>query len=235
MGVANRQSVSLGQYTHHAATAITSGEVETEFTVRGYSVHVPVEPHVPTAVVTRSFAIKVAVDVAIESFNLPRTSQHFYRCPQTGGCGVSQSRWPSMINWTAQVASIYYSGARDLPTWAQSMLHSGVRGLGVVPLGGWIQENPWFVTALAAALAIYGQYLTAQQVKEAIAQSGAPAGAIKKEDIPGIMAQLAAQGAIPAGKEATVEAGLDKATTPAWLWPVAIGGGILVAVILFKK
>lgn len=227
-------SVSLGQYAHHAAVAVTPSEVETEFKGRGYGVFVEPE-HIPIEYeLTRGLAIKIAVDSAIEAFKLSRTSLHFYRCPSTRGCQIKAGVWTGMMTWTAGVATGYMSGAYPLPAWAIPMVHAGVRGLGVAPLGGWIQDNPWFITAVAAALAIYGQYLTSQQVKEAIAQNSAP-GDIKKEDIPYIMQQLAAQGAIPAGKEGTVEAGFREATTPSWLWPVAIGGGILVAVMLLKK
>ena len=228
------QGYGLGQLgqTHTAANTVSPAEVESEFASRGYGL-----PHVPPPVghaLTRSLAIKIAVDTAIVTFSLPRTSSHFYRCPTTGGCPVKSGVWSGMMTWTADVASGYLRGSYAVPSWALPMVHAGVSGLGVAPVSGWIQDNPWFITALAGILAAYGAYLTSQQVADAVKESAKP-GTISKDDIPYIMQQLAAQGAIPPGKDATVEAGLLKATTPGWLWPVAIGGGLLVAVMLLKK
>lgn len=230
----------LGQtyHTHTGTAAITPTEVTTEMRSRGYSIqaHVPVpEPHEP-ARITRIFAIKVAVDHAIEAFGLPRSSTHFYRCPYAG-CPIREPTWNSIITWTTSAANAYFQGAA-LPSWASSMWHSGATlhgfALGSLQLSGWFQDNPWFVSALGDVIKNYGEYLTAKQVKDAIEQN-APKGMLTKDDIPALIAALQQKGAIAPGQEAAVAQGAQAAVSSSWIMPVAIVGGVLAVMLLMRK
>lgn len=236
---------NLGQTSHstisypsHSSTpAVTTNEIETEFRSRGYSM----ETTVPAVTMTRTFAVQVAVDYSIDAFKLPRTNTHFYRCPAGADCAIPAVTWDSMVGYTTRIAQGFLvgpaQGGYNLPTWAVQMFTGHMHGgfSGVRPMSGWIQDNPWFVTAIAGALATYGQYLTAQQVKDEI-QKNAPTGALTKDDIPALLAALQSQGAIMPGQEGVVERGVQQAVAaPPWMMYVAIGGAALALVALMKK
>lgn len=231
----------LGQTYHyhsHAATgSVTSTDVMNEFHSRGYALQRHIPPPVEERPITKDFAIKVAVDYAIEGYRLPNNGVHFYRCPSGSGCQIPESTWNSMITWTTTAANAYLQGA-PLPSWAATMWHSGAYLHGFafagVQLSGWLQDNPWFVTAIANVLETYGAYLTSKKVQETIEQN-APKGVLTKDDIPALIAALQAQGAVQPGQEAALEKGAQAAVTPSWIWPVAIGGGILAVLMLMKK
>lgn len=233
------QAGQFGQVTQH--------DVAQELNSRGYVIHTVVHephvPHVPTVELTKSMAIKVAVDEAISRLGLPRTSTHYYRCPTWGpaapGCPIAEGTWNTIINWCVDVANGYLMGTYGLPGWAQTALHSGaLHGAtlgGIGAIGDWLRENPWFVSTVGDAISNYGEYLTAQQVKDTI-EANAPKGVLTKEDIPQLLAMLQQGGYIPQGKEGEVDRGArEAAAAPGWLMPVVIGGVALVFLLFLKK
>ena len=137
------------------------------------------------------------------------------------------------------MATGYLENRYQIPSWAVPMLQSGVHGLaGIGHLGGfsdWAQENPWVFSLLGQTFTTIGQQLTAKQVQDAI-KSAIPKDILTKSNISEIIAALQVQGAIPAGKEDTVAAGIQGALGPSWLMPVAILGigGLLFYMIARK-
>lgn len=240
--------VGLGQYYHHSAphNAVRASEIITELRSRGYVPGreiPPIEHH--EAVLTRSLAIAIAVDYSIDKFNekraaIPHTRSHFYRCP-SGTCYIDAKIWSQLSDWAAMVATGYLNKQFGIPSWAQSFLHSSLRGLGSTgfALGGfgdWIQENPWFVTTIGNIFTSYGQYLTAKQVKDAL-EANVPSNYLKKEDMASILAALQQQGVIQPGQERAVGAGVKAAATatPTWMMPAMIGGLALGALLVLQK
>lgn len=202
---------------------------------------------------TRTMAIKIAVDYSIGAFNIrwrnaglpqiPHTTSHWWRCP-SGVCYVAEKQWEELSTWAAMVANGYLNKEYGIPAWAQSMIHSGLsglRGLGSTgfALGGfneWSQENAWVYSLIGAAFMARGQYLTAKQASQVLKEN-IPENYLTKADIPAILAALQQQGVIQPGQEQAVGAGVQQAAaaTPSWMMPVMIGGAALVAVLLLKK
>lgn len=227
-----------------AEAAIRPSEIRAELNQRGYTVQVAAEPvvHVPHVVFTlsRAQAIMIAVDSAIEGYNLPRGYTHPFTCPMAA-CPVEPATWNAMIPWAVDAANGLLDGRYGLPPWFKTMMDidgiAGVGGTGTYGLGGfmeWLQENAILVSAIGAALTIYGQYLTTKQAKEAI-QASIPKDYLTKANMPALVSELQKQGFILPGKIETVSAGAMAATTPEWLWPVVIGGGVLVVVMMMMK
>lgn len=227
---------NLGQYHYHSHTGagtVTASDITTELASRGYNIHTPPPP--PPVTITKSFAVKVAVDEALDGFRIAHSSSHFYRCPTTGGCDIREPTWNSLVTWAISVANGYMTKEYALPSWASVMLHGSFLS-GNFALGSWLTDNPWVLTVLAGALMAYGQHLTSKNVADTVKQN-VPKGALTNEDIPLLLQQLQAQGAIPAGMEATVDRGLREAasTTPSWVLPAAIGAGVLVLMTMMKR
>lgn len=221
---------------------ITQTEIIAELKNRGYSLQVTAEPviHVPhvTFTLSRAQAIMIAVDSAIEGYNLPRGYTHPFVCP-SGTCPVELGTWNAMIPWAVDAANGLLDGRYGLPPWFKTMMGMhGIAGLGATEgLGGfsdWLQENAIVVSAIGAGLTLYGQYLTSKQAKEAI-QASIPKDYLTKENMPALLAELQKQGLIPPGKIDTVADGAMAATTPQWLWPVVIGAGVLVAMTMMRR
>ena len=234
--VLNGGAAPLGQ-TH---TAVTSRDVVTELNSRGYSVevHVPVH-HAPVAPqITKSIAIKAAVDEAISQAGIPRTSTHLYRCPLgSRGCPIPSSMWNNIISWCVPVANGYMTGQYTLPSWARSMMQSGtLHGVALGGLGGfrdWVKDNPWFVQSVGDTITNYGEHLTAQNVRDAIKANTEQS--LSKDDALALVTALQQGGYVPAGKTADVAAGANLAAQPSWMMPLLIGGGVLAVVLLMKK
>lgn len=230
---------ALGQHD-----AVTQSDVVNELEGRGYVLEVvhhapPVHEHV-APILTKAMAVRVACDEMIRIMNWPATTSRPYRCPR-GTCPITSSTWNSAVSWCVTVATGYLSGRYSLPSWAKTALAAGTLqgsfGLsGVAPLGGWLQDNPWFVSSVGDLISNYGEYLNTQQVKDAI-EANAPKGALTKDDIPALLAMLTEGGYIPAGKTETVAHGATEATSamPGWLMPALLAGGVLLVVVMMQK
>lgn len=238
----------FGQAYHHAPVhtgtpSITATDIENEVADRGYVVqtvthHAPVVHHAPPQVeLTRSMAIKIAVDMGIEQIGLPRTREHLYRCPQ-GTCAVSQTYYNTLISWCVTVANGLITGQYSVPAWAKSMMNAGtLRGLGYGGghLGGWLQDNTWVIESIGDTVKNYGEFLTAKNVEDAIKQvEKNTKGSLSKDDIPALVAALTAGGYIDPNKQAVAAEGA-MAATPSWMMPVMIGGAVLLAVMLMGR
>jgi hypothetical protein len=234
----------IGQthYTTHTAT-VTSQDVINELTHRGYEraqpvtvVHDVVAPIAPT--LTKAMAISVAIDEALDKLNVPHSSAHPYRCP-AGSCPVNQATYDSIVSWCVAVANGYLSQQYSLPSWARSMLHSGtLRGLSGLSghFGGWLQDNPWVVQSIGDVIGNYGDWLTAQNVQDAIkAVEKNTAGSLSKDDIPALVAALTQAGYIKAGQEGTVAAGAQQAASKDWMMYAVIGLVALMVVMMMGK
>jgi len=238
------QAATLGASS--SVGAVTAGEVENELEHRGYSVESHT-PHVPvsTPTLTKAMAINVAIDEAIVSMNLPRTSSHYYRCPSGAGCPIPSSSWGAMIAWCVAVSNGYLNGQYGLPIWAKNSLHSGtlhgitLAGSGSGSLGGFadfLREQPWFLQSIGDTISNYGEFLTAQQVQAAIKANTAAAGkAFSKDDAMALVAALQNGGFIPAGKTGTVAEGANLAASPSWMMPLVVGGAVVVVLLLMKR
>lgn len=221
----------------HPAT-VTTHDVVTELNHRGYSIetHVPPPPP-PEPVITKSIAIKAAVDEALVQAGVPRTTYHLYRCP-SGSCPIPAGTWNAIIDWCVRVANGYLAGTYSLPSWAQSMMgHGTLHGVALGGLGGdfidWVKANPWVVQSIGDTITNYGQFLTAENVKEAIKANTDKA--FSKDDALSLVAALQQGGYVPAGKSDVVAKGASAAASPSWMMPLLIGGGALLVVLLMKK
>ena len=222
---------------------INTSDIQEELAHRGYTVAPQVVPihHAPVAAqVTRSIAIKVAVDEAIVQAGWTRTTTHLYRCPSGMRCNMDRGVWNSVITWCVDVANGYLNGTYTLPSWAKYMMHMGsLRGValsGVSGLSGfadWLQENPWFVQSVGDTITNYGEYLTAKNVEDAIKANTEKA--LTKDDALALVSALQQGGYVPQGKGGTVAQGASMAAGPSWMIPLMIGGAVLVVVMLMKK
>jgi len=234
-GFALGQTHTTTHSTVHAT--VTQNDIIQELNNRGYKLQVVHEVHEPVHVfaLSRAQAIMIAVDEGIEQANLPRAYTHPYTCP-SGTCEVAANVWNALIPWCVDIANGLLQGRYAMPAWFKEMM--GLHGLaGTYGLGGfsdWLQENSWVVTAIGAALATYGQYLTAKEAREAIKQN-VPKDLLTKENVAALVAELQNQGQIPAGKTDTVAQGAIQATSPSWLIPVMIGAGVLVVMMMMRK
>lgn len=230
-------------------TSVSVEDINDELGARGYyrEVAVPVVPGPqPGQILTKTMAISVAIDEALAKLNISHTPTHPFRCP-SGTCPIESATYQTMADWCESVANGYLGGQYALPGWAQAALNAGaLRGLngaslarlgGVGPLGGfgdWLTENPWFLKSVGDSITNYGEYLTAQNVKAAIEANTAQR--LTKDDALALVQALQAGGYVPAGKAATVSQGANLATGGAtWVLPVAIGGGVLLALMMLKK
>lgn len=244
----NRRGLGLlGQYhhavVHHAATAqVTATDIQREVANRGYVLQTAVVHHAPVVAptvvtVTKSQAIKIAVDGGIKQLGLPRSSTHLYRCP-TGTCALSKTYYDLLISWSVNYANGLLSGKYAVPTWAKDMMHSGaLRGLGGRGhLGGVIQDNPWLISWLGDGFTRFGEHLTAKNVEDAIKEvEKNTRGSLSKDDIPTLVAALTAGGYIQPGQEGIVAAGAEAAATPSWMMPVLLVGGALMVFLLMGR
>jgi len=231
--------------------SITENDIIDELQNRGYTVrvihHVPVVHHVVTP--TRVQAISIAIDDALEAYQIAHSYSHPFKCPATAGCTIEPATWDAMVDWTTRVANGYLENRYTLPMWATNWLKQGAPDnwydasqthtwtSGLAGFGGfsdWLQDNPWVVTSLGAALKTYGDYLTAQNVKDEI-KATIPKDVMTKSDVTTLLAALQNQGVIPTGKEAVVAKGAQAAAMPSWLMPVLIAGGALVVFMMMKK
>ena len=228
--------------------SITENDIIDELQHRGYTVrvihHAPVIHHVVTP--TRLQVISIAIDEALEAYQIAHTYAHPFTCPATAGCTIEPATWDAMVTWTTRVANGYLEGRYTLPIWASEWIkagaphvwyHSSFHGAylsGFGDFSDWLQENPWVVTSLGAALKTYGDYLTAQNVKDEI-KATIPKDVMTKSDVATLLAALQNQGVIPTGKEAVVAKGAQAAAMPSWLMPVLIAGGALVVFMMMKK
>lgn len=230
-------------------TSVSVEDINDELGARGYyrEVKAPIVPVTPPGqILTKTMAISVAIDEALAKLAIPHTATHPFRCP-SGTCPIESATYQTMADWCESVANGYLVGQYGLPGWAQTALNAGaLRGLngvssgrlgGVGPLGGfgdWLTENPWFLKSVGDSITNYGEHLTAQQVKAAIEANTAQQ--LTKDDALALVAALQAGGYVPAGKGETVVQGANLATGGApWVMPVAIGGGVLLALMLLKK
>jgi hypothetical protein len=121
------------------------------------------------------------------------------------------------------------------------MIHSGalqgiaLRGLGHLSgFGDWLKENPWFVQSVGSTINNYGEWLTAQNVKDAIKENTDKA--LSKDDMVALVAALQQGGFVPEGKTGTVATGADMAAgMPSWVMPVALVGGVALLMMVMKK
>ena len=221
--------------------AITEVDVATELEHRGYTAAVHEPHHVPTPAptLTKSMAINVALDEGISRMGLPRTSAHYYRCPSSAGCAIAATSWSSLINWVVQVGNGYLGGQYALPSWSQALLPSGMLHGAFSGLGGfadWLKQNTWFVQSVGDTITNYGEYLTAQNVKEAIEANTKIAGkALSKDDAMALVAALQAQGLVKPGQTETVAAGANAAASSKWLVPALVIGGVVGVVLLATR
>lgn len=242
-GPAAAESAQLGQLHHVATGPITSSDVITELTHRGYTV---AEPHAPVHVVhvqapalTKSMAISVSIDEGLSRMGLPRTSRHPYRCPSSQ-CGITSSQWTSLISWCVTVSNGYLAGRYGLPSWASNALHAGtLRGTGLSGVSGlgalsdWIQDNAWLVQSVGTTITNYGAHLTAKNIEDAIKANTDKA--VTKDDMLQLIAALQQQGKVPAGQGAIVAEGANMAASSSWTVPLMIGGAVVVVMLLMKK
>jgi len=230
-------AAALGQ----ADSPVTENEVVTELVRRGYKATVH-EPHVPPAAptLTRSMAMNVALDEGILKMGLPRTSTHYYRCPSSAGCGITQERWGALVEWVVLVSNGYLARQYGLPGWAQGLLHQGtLHGVALSGLSGfteWLQENTWFVQSVGDTIGNYGEYLTAKNVQDAIKANTAAVGkSFTKDDALALVTALKQGGFVAPGQTEAVAAGASAAASSPWMMPLMIGGGVLLAMLLMKK
>lgn len=250
--VAQAYSETLGQTlgaVHDGATSpVTNNDVINELSHRGYKVAVVHEPvhHAPAAAptLTKSMAISVAIDVALISMGIPRTNTHPYRCPASGGCGITQAQWDSLVSWCVTVSNGYLSGRYRLPSWASSALHagtlsgvagsSGLSGMGSLgALSDWIQDNSWLVKSVGDIVTNFGEHLTAKNIQDAIKANTDKS--FTKDDALSLIAALQQSGVVTPGKAADVAQGANMAATSPFMMPLMIGGAILLVVMLMKK
>ena len=95
--------------------------------------------------------------------------------------------------------------------------------------------EPLVVESVGDTISNYGEYLTSQQVKDAI-EAAAPKGALTKDDIPALLAMLQEGGYIPAGKTAEVEKGASEAVAmPGWMMPAMLAGGAVLLFLVMRE
>lgn len=217
---------------------VTANDITAELAERGYAVqahHVVPEPHVPA--ITRSIAIKVAVDEAIVQTDIPRTATHLFRCPSSGGCAVSAALWDAIIPWCVSAANGYLAGSYSLPAWASNMMHAGsLSGLGAPRMGGfsdWLQQNTWFVKSVGDTITNYGEFLTAQQVTAAIKANTDQQ--LTKADALQLVQALQAGGYVRPGQTETINQGASMAASPSWMMPLMVAGGAVLVILLMRK
>lgn len=245
----NRRGLgNLGQYhhavVHHTATVqVTAADIEREVASRGYVIQEAVVHHppavvTPTITLTKSMAIKIAVDEGINQLQVPHTTTHLYRCP-TGTCPLIPNYYNLLISWSVTYANGLLTGRYTPRAWAQQMIHTGaLRGIGRGGhLGGWLQDNPWVIQSVGDVVKNYGEYLTAQNVQDAIKQvEQNTKGTLSKDDIPALVAALTAGGYIDPKSQAAAAEGATAAASPSWMMPaLVIGGGILFALLMGRK
>jgi hypothetical protein len=242
-----RYDKGFGQIYHHAAphpaaVSVNSTDIEKEVAERGYVIqtvthHAPVVTQPEPAPLSKSAAIKIAVDMGINQLQLPHTDTHPYRCP-TGTCPLTPTYYNLLISWSVTTANGLLTGKYTIPVWAQGMLHEGtLRGLGYGGhLSGWIQDNPWVVQSVGDVLTNYGEFLTAQNVQEAIkAVEQNTKGSLSKDDIPALVAALTQGGYIDPKATPAVAAGAEAAATPSWMMPAMLIGGALLIFTMLRK
>lgn len=237
-----QSGAGLGQTLGQAHRTVVNAEVESELNSRGYAVKpVAAVVHKVVPTLTRSMAISVACDRAIESYRLPKTAGHPYRCPRLPQqCYMTQRAWNNLVNYAVRYANRYLAGTYRLPSWAQTALKAGtLRGVmgfaGLGAIGDWLKENPWIVESIGDTISNYGEYLTSGQVKDAI-EAAAPKGALTKADIPALLAMLQEGGYIPAGKTGEVEKGATAAVAmPGWMTPAMLAGGAVLLLLVMRK
>lgn len=218
--------LALGQ-TSVSATEIAN-ELKSRGYIRGYAPTTPaVTPTVtPTPTISRTDAIRAAVDKALSTYGYAR------RCTTAGGCYISPARFDTIVRYAVSLAS-YYLARGSI---------SGLMGLGQA------QEPPtgltkaeviaWCVKAIAG-LATQGAdlYLAIQQRKQWQAM-GYQIPKLTASEVEAVIGQYMAQN--PGANEAQMRqiaqgALVGESKTPEWLLPVIIGGIALVAVIAMRK
>lgn len=220
--------------------SISATDIDVALRERGYIVEggVPIEP-TPGVILTKTMAISVAIDEAVERLAIPHTPNHPYRCPVTQ-CFVEMGTYESMVDWCVTVSNGYLEGVYALPAWARDALSAGtLRGLNRSGLGhlgafgDWLNDNPWFLQSVGDTITNYGEHLTAKNVEAAIKANTAQQ--LTKDDMVALVAALQQGGYVPTGKAETVAQGAMLAAQPSWLMPAMIGGGVLLVIMLLKK
>ena len=153
---------------------------------------------------------------------------------------MTQRAFDNLVSYVVRYANRYLAGTYSLPSWARTALKAGtLRGLmgfsGLGAIGDWLKENPWVVESIGDTISNIGEYLTSQQVKDAI-EAAAPKGALTKEDIPALLSMLQEGGYIPSGKTAEVEKGAAEAVSmPGWMMPAMLAGGAVLLLLVMRK
>lgn len=242
----------LGQY-HHAYPpggdtvypTVTTQEVATEFSNRGYQVrpevHIPPVPIIEHRVLTKPRAINIGCDVALVEYDIAHSPGHPYVCPRRGSttCMLTAGQWTAIVNRATMLANGYLRGAYSLPTWARAAYMLGGmggygygRGFGLGGFMDWLSENPEVLSIIGAGFAAAGAALTARRVSELL-KANIPKDYLTKGDLPQILAAVQGQG--QAGQGAAISKGAQAATMPTWMWPVVIGGGVVGLLLLVTR
>ncbi len=238
-GEDHRQLNGLGALAQAHTSPITTSEVESELRSRGYAIEAHPPPP-PKTTLSRSGAIKIAVDEALDRTGTPHTRGHLYRAPRSG-YPIPENTWLSIVTWVRVVAAGYLNRQYSVPSWATSMIHSGaihgIAGLGHV--SGWIQDNPWVLQSIGDAITNYGEFLTAKNVQDAIkAVEKQTASNLKTSDIPALLQALQAQGYIGAEQSGTVASGAQQAAAGSTFGiptNMLLLGGVVLGIILLTR
>lgn len=234
------------------ALGVTHAEMESELESRGFSIKSREEPHPPVVHhepwdLTKAGAIGIACDVAIAAYSLPHGSRHPYRCGGSMSCQVDETTWEYVVDYGVKLADGYLTGNYRLPEWGFSQYihhayyqsggrkHREYSGIGFGALDGWIQDNPWVITAIIGVLQAYGEYLTAKQVEKTIKET-IPPDMLTQGDLPALIAAITK--GMPPNQAGVISAGATSAVmekTPEWLIPVLVGGGVLMVIMMLKK
>jgi hypothetical protein len=215
----------LGQTT--VSTTEIANELKSRGYIRGYAPTV-VPTVAPTTVptISRTDAIRAAVTKALSTYG------YSSKCGTAGGCYIAPSRFDTIVSYAKSLAD-YYLARGSI---------SGLTGLGQAqqpPTGMTTGELiAWGIRALSTLAGQGADFYLAYQQRKQWEAMGYQIPQYTSSQVEAIIKQYMAQN--PGANEAQARqiaqgALVGESKTPEWLWPLVIGGVVLVAVMATRK